>query len=96
MDVREMICIVSWNEKEFWQADVYSHDEGDTPIWFCTGKKESDMFEVITKASDQYPGISFHQGISGICEDCQTEYIYHESDCAVCGSTVTDVTDVTD
>jgi len=84
----DIIAIVSLHEKGFWQADVYydGHDDA-IPDWFCTGKCNDDMFGVINIVSKQFPGITFAQGITGICDDCQEEFILNESVC-YCGGSI--------
>lgn len=40
---------VSWNEKGFWQCDVFSDDDSEIPVWYCTGAKGGGAREVAEK-----------------------------------------------
>lgn len=53
------VAFIGWNEKGFWQMDVYVNDEcGDEPgdqCYWCTGKKGGDISEMEARASKLYP-----------------------------------------
>ena len=88
----ESICIISPHVKGFWQADVYldGWEEGVLPDWFRTGKiggtKEQMEAEIIKGC---WSGISFIDGITGICTECGEEYFNLERQCD-CGGLIED------
>jgi len=80
-------CVISFNEKGFWQADVFV-DDSESGECFCTGSKGADEYQVINKVNKTFKGdVEFMKGLSGICHDCGTEFMFHESDCE-CGGEV--------
>jgi len=88
----ELLCIISPHEKGFWQADLYFNGftEGVPPDWFCTGKKGDDQYEIITRVANDYPGVKFVAGITGICIDCGEEHFALEDACLECGGIIGD------
>lgn len=59
------VAFISWNEKGFWQLDVYENDEWnpDEPTgsacYWCTGKKKGAMSEMQERAARLYPNARF-------------------------------------
>jgi len=91
INILDLTCIISLHKKGFWQADVFDFsggNEGNLPIWFCTGKTHDDQYSVISKASVEYPGIKFLAAISGQCEDCGEQYFMNENECTCNGKII--------
>ncbi len=92
-DNNDLLCVVSLNEKGFWQCDVY-RDYDDQycipPDWFCTGKIGEDSKVIIANTEEKFPGIRFVDGVSGYCEECGEPHYLNETKCTECDGDVFD------
>ena len=79
MQIENLICVVSWHEKKFWQADVFERENNESaPIWYCTGDSKENVFGVINTTNKAYPGVKFQLGLSVSCSECGEEFIFQE------------------
>jgi len=88
--LNDLLCVISPNEKGFWQADVYYNyceSEETQPDCFYTGKRDEDRYAVISRVSKEFPGIRFVAGVTGTCQECGEQYFEMESHCE-CGGLI--------
>jgi hypothetical protein len=85
----KLFGVVTWNEKGFWQADVFTAEDNETPNWFCTGTKGGEPKEVADKVFSEFGGdVEVTMGFYGECADCGEGQIFPDGSCADCGGAI--------
>ena len=81
-----MICVISWHEKGFWNADMYEDDDEnyDDPIGYATGKRGTNRYELINRVIKQYSGIKLIAGVIETCLECGEEIEDDDKRCSNC------------
>lgn len=89
-NLSELLGVISWNEKGFWQADVFNTNEcEETPIWYCTGKIGDESQAVAEKVFAEFGNdLNVVLGYYGECEDCGNEKLMPETQCSECSGKV--------
>jgi len=88
----DLLCVISWHKDGFWQADVFSDLDSESPEWFCTGKRGDEVWGVVNTTAQEFGGkIKFVQGYCGECAGCGCEFIKPIAECE-CGGDVQEYT----
>ena len=91
-DNDDLLCVISWNEKGFYQADVFENCNSNTPEWYCTGRNIDDQLGVINKVIQKYGRkIKMVRRYFGECYECGTIYERPAETCE-CGGQISEYT----